>query len=856
MIFFARLSLYFALTIALAACVSGDGGESSGVGAGSGGLQSDGTQVGYLVIGSLHPDLNSVELNALDAAEFLSSKRQLTIGGSQLREQYIDPTRPYFEYSGFARNSERAFEIKYYGTFDGQEIELLSATGNHTFKTYEPASCKPSRGVDCVDVEQSDVTSTSLEQQLQISDLELPDCDGDGNNNLQEFYSGTNPCGTAEDPVQVQMVVATQKSPSNNAVLEIGARYNFSFSASTDDLHTAYVVRVYAGETENTLVGQSNNIAVLGTANASYNLDVALSLSAGKAYNWRVYGINPDNSRRSISTARLFSTANAVPVLSQSTPANNSERPYVVASTGHQFRFSSSTDIGVHEYRVHLTDESNHIDYGYKRLNDSNNSSGGSYATTRNLALSQGARHRWYVTANTESGSVLAQTPTREFNVLSVNYSINLGSPSDQALLDVVSDDVGYNFSFSSNSNTGVSEYRVYLRDTTTGADYGYKRINANGSNNYTTTRNLNLAANATHIWYVTANSSSGEQLALSSERQFTTQAIANSTVLNISDSQNLAVRPYNSSDVGHTFYFNSSSDVGVSEYRVYVNEIGIANGGGYGYKTVAAGSSASGGAYSTTRNLALNAAANHEFYVTANDSSGNELANSGTSNFVIADIVVSDPPSFTQNQPIGELPWASQSIGYNFEFNVANATAVDKYRVYVNDIDTPQNFSYKEIDAAASTSSSGVVSTTRNINTNSIAQHEWYVTALDSSGNVLAQSNTVSFLPTVPELSEFNPVTGSSVSHSDSGYSFTFRSANDAGVAEYRVYVYDISNDDASFDYKTVAPLSNSGPSDYTVQRNINLKLNAENRWRVAALDAAGIEMISSDWMTFNIVP
>ena len=841
-----HISLIIGLIVLLQGCVSSSGGDSSD------GLQNDGSNRGYLTISESHPTLSTDDLLSFRAAQAWTVRHELTIGGQQLNEEYLDATRSYFIYSGFPRNTVREFELRFIGEFGNQRVELLRAKGQHTFKTYAANTCKPSRADDCSNVELSDDNSTSIEQLLEISEITHLDCDGDGVNNLKEIYFNSDPCDGVSDQPEGEVAAAVAKTPSNNAVLEKSSSYVFDFSSTIDTLHTDYMVQVYNSDSGTTLAGSSSSTPVLANQAADYSVRVTANLIAGNTYNWRVFGISADQTMRPLSPRRLFTVANAVPVLTQTLPNNNSVESFVDADTGHLFRFNSTTDAGVHEYRIHLTDETNHIDYGYKRVSDVNNNSGGSYSTTRNLALKQGGRHRWSVTANNESGDILAQTPTREFTIetiQSIEYNLGLSSPSSNASLIKVDQSVGYNFSFTSSTNTGVSEYRVHLRDTSNSIDYGYKQIFVNGSNTtLSTTRNLNLKVNGSHLWYITANNADGAQLAQSAERRFTIESQPVTTVLDISDARNTAARDYQLADVGHNFYFESSNDTGIAEYWVYIEEI---DGPNYFYKAAPSAGTTSSSSYQVTRNLALNSGKTHRFYVTANDLDGNELLRSTISTFVIGSGTI---PTINAT-PMGEVVWASSSIGYTFSFTVTDADDVKNYRVHVADTDTPKSFNYKEIDAAANTVN-GAVSTTLNINTNSLAQHEWYVTAHDASGIELAQSATRTFTPSVPALSSLSPSDGETISLSSTGYDFNFSSSNNTGVAEYRVFVFDIDNNNGSFDYKAEQPNTVDGPSDYTVRRNITLQPSTLHRWRVAALDAAGIEIGTTEWQPFATSP
>lgn len=842
-----HIPLIIGLIAMLQGCVSSSGGDSS-----DGGLQNDGSNSGYLTISDSHPTLSTDDLLSFRAAQAWTVRHELTIGGQQLTEEYLDATRSYFAYSGFPRNAVREFELRFIGEFGNQRVELLRAKGQHTFKTYAANTCKPSRADDCSNVELSDDNSTSIEQQLEITEIALLDCDGDGADNLKEIYFNTDPCDGVSDQLGGEVAAAVAKTPANNAVLEKSSSYVFDFSSTIDTLHTNYLVQVYNGESGTTIAGSSSNTPVLANQAADYSVRVTTNLNAGSTYNWRVFGIDADQAMRPLSPSRLFTVANAVPALTQTLPNNNSVESFVDADTGHLFRFNSTTDAGVHEYRLHLTDETNHIDYGYKRVSDTNNNSGGSYSTTRNLALKQGGRHRWSVTANNQAGDILAQTATREFTIetiQSIEYSLILGSPGNNTSLIKVEQSTGYDFSFTSSTNTGVSEYRVYLRDTSNSIDYGYKQIFVNGSNTtLSTTRNLNLKVNGSHLWYITANNANGNQLAQSAERRFTIESQPVTAILDISDVRNTAARDYQLADVGHTFYFDSSNDTGVEEYRVYIEEI---DGPNYFYKTIPSADTTSSSAYQTTRNLALNSGKTHRFYVTANDLDGNELLRSAISTFVIGTGTI---PTISTT-PMGDVVWASSSIGFQFSFTVTDADDVKNYRVHVADIDTPKAFNYKEIDAAANTVN-GTVSTTLNINTNSLAQHEWYVTAHDASGTELTQSTTSTFTPSVPALTSLSPSNSEIVSLSSSGYDFNFSSGNNTGVAEYRVFVFDIDNNNGSFDYKAEQPNSTDGPSDYTVHRNITLQPGTNHRWRVAAVDTAGIEISTTEWQGFNTSP
>lgn len=841
-----HIPLIIGLILTLQGCVSSSGGDSSGE------LQSDGSNTGYLTISDSHPTLSTDDLLSFRAAQAWTVRRELTIGGQQLSEEYLDTTRSFFTYSGIPRNAVREFELRFIGEFGNQRVELLRAKGQHTFKTYVANNCKPSRADDCSNVELSDDNSTSIEQQLEITEITLLDCDGDGADNLKEIYFNTDPCDGVSDQPEGEVAAAVAITPANNAVLEKSSSYVFDFSSTIDTLHTDYRVQVYNGESGTTLAGSSSSTPVLANQAADYSVRVTANLNAGSTYNWRVFGIGADQTMRPLSTSRLFSVANAVPVLTQTLPNNNSVESFVDADTGHLFRFNSTTDAGVYEYRVHLTDETNHIDYGYKRISDTNNNSGGSYSTTRNLALQQGGRHRWSVTANNQAGDILAQTATREFTIetiQSIEYNLSLSTPANNTSLIKVDQAIGYDFSFTSSNNTGVSEYRVHLRDTSNSINYGYKQILANGSStNHSTIRNLNLKVNGSHLWYITANNANGDQLAQSVERRFTLESQPVTAVLDIGDTRNTAARDYQLADVGHNFYFDSSNDTGVGEYRVYIEEI---DGPNYDYKAVPSAGTTSSSAYQSTRNLALNSGKNHRFYVTANDLDGNELLRSATSTFVIGTGTI---PTISAT-PMGDVVWASSSIGYAFSFTVTDADDVKDYRIHVVDIDTPLAFNYKEIDAAANTVD-GAVSTTLNINTNSLAQHEWYVTAHDASGTELAQSATSTFTPSVPALTSLSPSNSETVSTSSSGYDFSFSSSNNTGVAEYRVFVFDIDNNNASFDYKTEQPNIADGPSDYIVHRNITLQPSTNHRWRVAALDAAGIEINTTEWQEFNTSP
>lgn len=841
-----HIPLIIGLIAMLQGCVSSSGGDSSD------GLQNDGSNAGYLTISESHPTLSTYDQTTLNTAQVWTVRRELTIGGQRLTEEYLDSTRSYFAYSGIPRNAVREFELRFIGEFDNERVELLRAKGEHTFKTYAANTCKPSRADDCSNVELSDDNSTSIEQQLEITEITLLDCDGDGADNLKEIYFNTDPCDGVSDQPEGEVAAAVAKTPTNNAVIEKSSSYVFNFSSTIDTLHTNYIVQVYNGESGTTLAGSSSSTPVLANQAAEYSVRVTANLNAGSTYNWRVFGLSADQTMRPLSPSRLFTVANAVPALTPTLPNNNSVESFVDADTGHLFRFNSTTDAGVHEYRVHLTDETNHIDYGYKRVSDTNNNSGGSYSTTRNLALKQGGRHRWSVTANNQTGDILAQTPTREFTIetiQSIEYNLGLSSPANNTSLIKVDQSIGYDFSFTSNTHTGVSEYRVHLRDTSNSIDYGYKQIFVNGSNTtLSTTRNLNLKVNGSHLWYITANNANGDQLAQSAERRFTIESQQVTTVLDISDTRNTAARDYRLAEIGHNFYFDSSNDTGIEEYRVHIEEI---DGPNYGYKAVPSAGTASSSAYQTTRNLAFNSGKTHRFYVTANDLDGNELLRSSTSTFVIN----SGTTPTIDMIPMGRVVWASQSIGYQFRFEVSDADDVANYRVHVIDTDTPIDFGYKEINAAANTAT-GLVSTTRNISTNSGARHEWYITAHDASGVLLAQTAPRFFTPTAPTLMFLSPTNAEIVSLSTSGYDFNFRSSNNTGVSEYRVYVFDIDNNDGSFDYKAEQPNTTDGPSDYTVHRNITLQPSTLHRWRVAALDAAGIEMRTTEWQAFNTSP
>ncbi len=845
-----RLSLFLSFFIGLVAC---DGTQAPGAGTSA---QGDDSDSGYLVIAPTHASLTDDEMIFFRSAQARTDRHELTVDSMLLQQDQLDSGRTLFRYQGIPGNVNRPFEIKFYGSYNNEPVELLSATGTHTFKTYQPVVCRPSRADDCSNEQQSDLTSESTQQLLEFTAIQLAYCDDDEVDNLTEIYFNTDPCGDVTAPPVESITSVSLLQPSENAVVERSSDYTFSFSATADSTHTDYLVRIFLGTTQETLIGTSTYTPVTGEENAQYSISMNINLSAGENYNWRVDGLTPENDFRTLSSARVFSVANVVPVLSDTLPINNAVQEFASADTGHLFRFNSSTDDGVKEYRVHLVDESNRIDYGYKRIPSNNNTAGSGYATTRNLALRQSALHRWTVTANSASGDILAQTPVREFSIQSLNYSLNLSAPAEAEQIDKVDSTVGYNFSFSSGTNTGIAQYRVYLRDTTNNIDYDYKIVAVGNSSNYSTTRNLDLAVNANHVWYVTANSEDGGELLKSEERPFRINSNRTTTALDISDPRNSSVREFLDASTGHVFYFNSSSDVGVSQYRVYVKETG---GTDYSYKNVPARGDVAGGDYATTRNLAFNAGQDHVFYITANDADGNVLASSKQQSFSIEAPVppVVEPLALTPLLPAANanIPWNSQSIGYAFEFSAENDDEVETYRVHVVDLDTPLDFSYKEIDAAASTTN-GVVRTTRNINTNSNALHEWYVTAHDNAGTVIGQTDSQQFMLTVPTLTAGSPFDGETIALSETGYDFSFSSSSNDGVAEYRVYIVDITNNNSSFDYKSQMPNANGGSQTYTVTRNVSLQEDAEHSWRVSAVDAAGFEMSSSATILFNTGP
>lgn len=837
-------ALIFALCAASVACVGGGGDDPV--------LPSDGGNAGHLVVGDNHPTLDRDGLTTLRTAQTWTVRRELHVGGRQLEERQQDSGRLTFPYTGFASNTRRSFELVYYGEFRGREVELLSATGVHTFRTYASDTCKPSRENDCSQVAPSADGSTSIEQALEIQRVFVAHCDDDERDNLTEIYFNTDPCDPADDPNGGQIAAAIARAPLDNAVLPSTSPYRFRFSATADDLHTRYLVQVFDGEDPGSPLASSSAAAVLPRQLADYSVDLSADLRASRRYSWRVFGVDADQNMRPLSPAYQFRVAAVVPSLQLSAPGDHAVLPYAEAADGHRFRFGSSSHAGVHEYRLHLTDETHHVDYGYKRVPASGLRDGEPISTVRNLALSHGARHRWRVSAHDARGDQLAQTAAREFTVeaaRAVDYQLQPLSPDDAGRLYQVAQARGYDFSFSSATNDGVQQYRLHLRDTSNGLDYGYKEVPASPTGVHTTTRNLTLRNGAEHRWYVTANGADGAQLDQSAESRFSVETQAINTVIDLDDARNLAERPQVPAAQGYPFYFRSSSDTGVWQYRLYLEQVG---GPSYGYKIIPSRGEADGGAYSTTRQLDLAPGAEHRYQVAAVDFSGDETYSSPARSFRV---LAGAAPGIEPRAPTGALPWASAGIGYRFSFEVDNADAVASYRIHLRDLDTPADFGYKEIDAAASTGG-GVAATTRNVATNSGARHQWHVTAHDARGAELARSDAVDFTPTAPDLTAIAPLEGARVPLSDSGYPFRFESSDDAGVAEYRVHVHDVSNGNTAIGYKSVPPRGDSGAASYTVERRITLLANARNRWRVAALDAAGIEIHTTDWVEFSTVP
>ncbi len=837
-----KLLLVSGLAFVIAGCDgTGDGGTSP-----TGGIHSD-DDVGYLVIGNSHAELSDLDLDDLRSAAARTSSRTLNISGQRIQEQYLQAGRSYFAYSNIDRNSSSDFELTYYGEYQGRSIPLLRATGRHTFKSFQANICRPSRDNDCDDEQQSNQTSESVEQQLELSQVFRAYCDADDIDNLTELYYDTDPCDSIDRDQPAQITSIEMISPNNATAIESAANYGFAFNASADTVHSDYVVRVYAGES-NDLVDKSNDRPVLGTQGGAYQIDAALSLHSGQLYNWRVYGLTPELSYRQLSAPAFFRVEQAVPVFSSQSPSDNAVKALVSAQIGHSFHFRSSTDQGVHEYRLHLTDISNLIDYGYKRVSGHGSASGGSYTVLRNLGLRQGARHRWYVTANSAAGDTLAQTPTREFSIESANYGIDLSSPAHDAEIIVSTAGASYPFAFSSDTNEGIDHYRVYVSDTSNSTDYGYKTVPATAGSDYLTNRNISLAINANHRWYVTANDGSGAQLHKSAERRF--KIVPGNINLDNSDARNTATRDYQSVDTGHRFYFSSSSDAGVSNYRVYVQEI---DGSDYSYMNVTPGSAAAG-VYTATRKIPLRQNKNHRFYVTAVDNNGNELSRSAETQFTINAL---EAPVLTLLQPAlgAEVPWANQGIGYELKFSANDSSFISHYRVFLRDLTYGIDFDSSTVSASDHTVG-GVVTMTLHANTNSAASHTWQVQALDASGDVLAESAAQGFSIVAPTLTPVSPLAGATVAQSATGYDFTFNSSFDIGVSEYRLYVFDVTNNSDAAGYKTEPSSNASGSQSHTVHRNITLGAGTEQRWSVGAYDANGFEMTRSDPQLFSVSP
>ncbi|MGB0867903.1 MAG: hypothetical protein ACPGSC_15430, partial [Granulosicoccaceae bacterium] len=277
-------ALISAFCLTLFGCV-GSGENSATVGP-----ADDGSNTGFLVIGENHPTLSNQELLSFRAAQALTTRYELTIGGQTLTEEKLDSTRSFFTYSGFPRNTQRDFSLSFFGEFQGRQIELLAATGKHTFKTYVASTCVPNREDDCSQVEQSDDNSTSIEQQLEIQAIVPQFCDNDSIDNLTEMYFNTDPCGSPSEQPLGELTAATPAAPVNNAVLERASSYGFEFSTTIDSLHTHYFVHIYAGESDSQLVGSSNRTPVLANQTADYFVSANLNLAAGGVYNWRIFG--------------------------------------------------------------------------------------------------------------------------------------------------------------------------------------------------------------------------------------------------------------------------------------------------------------------------------------------------------------------------------------------------------------------------------------------------------------------------------------------------------------------------------------------------------------------------------------
>jgi RHS repeat-associated protein len=273
---------------------------------------------------------------------------------------------------------------------------------------------------------------------------------------------------------------------------------------------------------------------------------------------------------------------------------------------------------------------------------------------------------------------------------------------------------------------------------------------------------------------------------------------------------------------------WTASSESDLAGYRVYMS---ADNGATWDAGASTAGSSATSHTVSGLAN-----GVSYRFAVTAVDASGNESAKSNTVDAMPVK-PQTQPDTTAPSAPVGLSGTAGDSV-VSLSWTANSESDLAGYKVYLS-VDNGATWSTGTNVAGGSVTAYSVKGLTNGV------PYRFAVTAVDTSGNESAKSNTVDAMPvkpqTQPDTTAPSAPTGLSGMAGDSVVSLGWTANSESDLAGYKVYV----STDNGATWSTGTNVAGSSLTSHTVSGLTN---GVSYRFAVTAVDASGNESAKSN--------